>query len=189
MILEPGHGFLYLAYSGRMPVPAPSSSLVRGPFSLQVQRVSTRVLAGAAQPCADLARDGVGLWERISYLRLRPDPFSEPWASRVQASLGRARGASPPLGGRRHSTPGPFARRAARACARSRHPARAALVVPRGRGAPLQTCCLTEPPPRRPVRRASSLRKPALWNVPGRTTGWRPGSQSSPRPSRGSPSS
>ena len=105
-------------------------------LDLQVQRFSTRVLAGAAEPCAHLARDGVGLRKRLSELRLRPDALSEPWASRFQAAVGGTRGGSLPLGRRGVSPPAPFGRRPARASARSRRSARTALVVPGHRGAP-----------------------------------------------------
>ena len=91
-ILEPGHGFLCLAYSGRIPVAGAVFLSWSGDLDLQVQRFSTRVLAGAAQPCVDLARDGVGLRERFSHVRLRSDSLSEPglrdfkrrWAAREE---------------------------------------------------------------------------------------------------------
>ena len=150
-ILEPRHGFLSLAYSGRVPVAG--AVFLSGRETLTFKYSASRPEFWRVRP------NHAVIWHAMEGLRIvrtltRPDSLSEPRASRFQAAVGSTRGGSPPLDRGGQSLPEPFALRAGRTRARSRRPARAALAVPRHGRTPLQACRLTQPPPHGTIRRA-----------------------------------
>ena len=164
-ILEPGHGFLSLAYSGRIPVAG--AVFLIGRETLTYKYSASRPEFWRVRPnhaliwhamewaCANGFRTFDFGLTHFPNRGLRD--FKRRWAAREEV-LHRSVVADTALPSR--SPYGP-----ARACARSRRPARTALVVPGHRGTLIQACRLTEPPHRtiraaRGPLRASPARLP-----------------------------